>query len=247
MIDAHRRTEAARRPNRCPCCRAKAVNVPTAKTGLPSLPKSDCDEGKIGAHPLDDANGSDAPTPRTHGVRRRCAQRKKSCAAHTLGRRQLMPRSFAFAGSQPRWGRLCPARFNPCTDAAFHPRNRFDSPFRGSQAILPLPISCAISIPIHGCKYCDKCHNLKDCYLIVTTFGLLRCLWPTTSSRNVAASLPRSWLPSRPARSLIKVFSRAHCRPRSLSNQEASQLECKTMPLGRLGQSHGFSRPGVPQ
>src|SRR5262245_41319215 len=173
MIDAHRRTESARRPNRCPCGRAKAVNHPTAKTALPSLPKSDCDEGKIGAHPLDDANGSDAPTPCTHGLRSRCAQRKKSCAAHTLGRRQLMPRSFAFAGSQPRWGRLCPARFNPCTDAAFHPRNRFVSPFRGSQAILPLPISRAISIPIHGSKYCDKCHNLTDCYLVVTTFWIV--------------------------------------------------------------------------
>src|SRR5262249_35106187 len=46
--------------------------------------------------------------------------------------------------------------------------------------------------------------------------------------------------------SLIKVFGRAHCRP-SLSNQGASQLECRTMPRGRLGQSQGLSFPGVPQ
>jgi len=35
-------TAAARRLNRCPCCRAKAVNVPTAKTSLSACPVVHC-------------------------------------------------------------------------------------------------------------------------------------------------------------------------------------------------------------
>jgi hypothetical protein len=47
----------------------------------------------------------------------------------------------------------------------------------GATRQFPLPMTRANLIPDSWSRYCDKCHNLKDCYMIVTTSRLSRCLW----------------------------------------------------------------------
>jgi hypothetical protein len=104
------------------------------------------------------------PAPRAYGRWRWCARRKNSCAAHTMGRSQPTPRSFAFTGSQPRKSVCLPLE-------SLH-RRRFSSSrsvrltilvLGAASAILTLPITDPQNpLPIVGGNCSDIDHNLRN-------------------------------------------------------------------------------------